>query len=85
MPHKDPEKRREYQRNYKRRQRVEGELSSPQKPVRKCYVCPEFPNMQAGGMKFRNGFLLTDDPMTQARIEALEGYGQYIFSWRAGP
>jgi hypothetical protein len=41
--------------------------------------------MQAGGMKFRNGFLLTDDPMTQARIEALEGYGQYIFSWRAEP
>jgi hypothetical protein len=32
MPYKDPEKRRTYQRDYKRRQRARERLSNPVKP-----------------------------------------------------
>jgi hypothetical protein len=37
------------------------------------------------GVWFHNGFLVTNDLELQARIEAHEGYGKYIFSWRVAP
>ena len=78
MPYKDPNKRAEYQRNYK----AKNKPGSP----RKCYICPEFPSLCVkSGVWFHNGFLVTNDLELQARIEAHEGYGKYIFSWRVAP
>jgi hypothetical protein len=83
MPYKDPEKRREYHREYKRRQR-EG-LSTPGKPGRKCYVCPDIPDLVLMLRAFKNGFYITDDPEAQALIEGHEYYGKHVFSFQMEP
>ena len=83
MPYKDQEKRREYHRHYKRRQRAG--LSTPAAPVTKCYLCLYFPDLVLGGCGFKTGFYITGDPAAQAIIESHEYYGKHIFSWQAEP
>jgi hypothetical protein len=84
MPYKDPERRREYHRQYKRRQR-EG-LSNPGKTLIKCYLCLDFPDVVlGGGLAFKNGFYLTNNPEYQAIIERHEYYGRHIWSWWVEP
>ena len=84
MPYKDPEKRREYQREYKRRQRAG--LSNPGEPVTKCYFSLDDPELNLGhGVEFGERYYFTADPEEQDFIESHEGYGEYILSWEVEP
>jgi hypothetical protein len=84
MPYKDPDKRREYHRQYKQRQRTG--LSTPVNPVTKCYFCLDDPELKIGdGVEFYERYLFTNDPEVQDLIEDHKGYGEYIVSWRVEP
>jgi len=86
LPYKDPEERRSYDREYKRRLRGQKGLTNlGQTPVRKAYLCLKFPDLPLPGMSFRDGWLITDNPEEQARIEQSSWYGSVIFSWRLEP
>jgi hypothetical protein len=87
VPYKDLEKRRVYQREYKRRLRAQQGLTSRgQTQVRKAYICLKFPQLRLlPGIVFLNGWLVTDDLEVQARIEQDPDYGRHIFSWRLEP
>jgi len=87
LPYKDPEERRRYDREYKRRLRAQQGLTSRgQTPVRKAYICPKFPQLRLlPGMAFQDGWLISDNPEEQDRIEQHPEYGRHIFSWRLEP
>ena len=92
MPYKDPEKRRTYQREYKRRQRGNCQTLSnprltPSKTVkRKVYICQKLPSYRLNGLiQFKNGLFVTDQPEEQKRIESDLLYGEEIFSWSVDP
>jgi hypothetical protein len=68
VPYADPEKRRQYQRQYKYNMRKKQEKSSPLR-LFKVYLCLKFPNMTVGGSNFFNGFLITDNPSLQFAVE----------------
>ena len=86
MPYKDLEKRRVYQREYKRRLRARQRLARrSQTPVRKAYICLRFPEPRLPGMAFQDGWLVTDDLEVQASIEQHLEYGRHIFGWRVEP
>ncbi len=86
MPFKDLDKRRTYQREYKRWQRARERLSNLcQTPVRKAYLCPRVPYLRLPGIAFQNGFFVTDRPEEQKRIEEDTSYGTHIFSWVLEP
>ena len=40
-----------------------------QTPVRKAYICPKFPHLRVRGIVFDDGWVVTDKPEEQARIE----------------
>jgi hypothetical protein len=83
MPHKDPEKRRRYQREYKRRQRARERLYSLGQPRGvKAYICWRVPSYRLPGITFKNCLFVTADPQEQARIEADALYGLDIFGWK---
>lgn len=83
MPFKNREVRRRYERERRRRLK---ELANPDKPVRKCYISLGHADIYvARGAYFRNGLLVTTDPLVQIRVEAMEEYGRSIFSWRVEP
>jgi hypothetical protein len=83
MPFKDPEKRREYHRQYKRRQR-EG-LSNPGETVTKCYLCPDIPDLVLQLRAFKNGFYISANREDQAIIEGHQYYGWHIFAFQVEP
>jgi len=86
VPYKDPETRRRYDREYKRRLRAQQGLIKPgQTPGRKAYICLKFPHLRLSGLVFRDGWFVTDNPEQQARIEQDQAYGKQIFSWRVEP
>lgn len=87
VPYKDLEQRRRYDRDYKRRLRAQQGLTSRgQTPVRKAYICLQFPQLRLlPGIVFLNGWLVTDQPEVQASIEQDPEYGKHIFSWRLEP
>jgi hypothetical protein len=76
MPYKDPDKRRTYQREYKRRQRSSEKISnlrrqtlsiqaktwltSSQTLKRKAYICPKIPHYRLPGIAFKNGIFIAD-------------------------
>ena len=83
MPYKDPDKRRQYQREYKRAQRARDRLYSPgQSGGVKAYVCWKIPNYRLPGIVFKNCLFVTSDPEEQACIEADELYSIDIFELR---
>lgn len=82
MPYKDPARRREYHRNYKRKLRG---LTTPGQP--KCYISESYISIQAAGgiiVEF-NGLYITSNPRKQAAIEASSRYGTDIFSYPMEP
>lgn len=101
MPYRDPEKRRIYQREYKRYQRAKGKMSNPvcqtmsnplkavqtlsQSANMKAYLCPKIPNLRLPGIVFKNGFFVTDRPEEQAIIESDQLYGEEVFSLLVDP
>ena len=53
LPYKDPEERRRYDREYKRRLRAQQGLTQPsQTRVRKAYICLKFPQLRLPGIVF---------------------------------
>jgi hypothetical protein len=68
MPYKDPERRREFQREYKRKWRKAQEKINPLCGF-KIYICPRFPYLRVGRDQFRESFLITDSPETQGEVE----------------
>lgn len=85
MPYKDPEARRIYERDYKRRRRMEKTAATPNEPRRKAYICPAFPHFRLPGIVFKNGFFVTADETVQAVIERHPAYGIQVFSWVLEP
>jgi hypothetical protein len=86
VPYKDPETRRRYDREYKRRLRAQKRLTHPgQTGVRKAYICLKFPHLRLPGIAFRDGWFITDKRDEQAKIEQHPSYGREIFSWRLEP
>jgi hypothetical protein len=83
LPYKDLEKRRRYDREYKRRLRGQkGLTNSGQTRVRKAYICLKVPHLRLPGIAFRDGWFITDNPDEQKNIEQGPFYGRDIFSWR---
>jgi hypothetical protein len=79
MPYADPEKRRQFQRQYKRRWRARQARIHPLLGF-KIYLCLRFPGLHIpGATSFINGFLITDDPEVQAKVEAHELFAKAIF------
>jgi hypothetical protein len=86
VPYKDPEKRRRYDREYKRRMRAQQGLTNRgQTRGRKAYICLRVPHLRLPGIAFQDGWFVTDKPEEQARIEQNPSYGREIFSWRLEP
>jgi len=79
MPYADVEKRRRFQRRYKKawRHRQVAKLN----PLRafKVYVCPRFPFLRVGRAQFDAGFLITDRFEVQAEVEQHREFGKFIF------
>ena len=77
MPCKDLEQKRWYDREYKRRLRVQQGLTHPgQIRVRKAYICLQIPHLRLPGMVFRDGWLISDNPEEHAIIEQHPSYGR---------
>ena len=78
MPYADPEKRRQFQREYKRKWRKAQERINPLRGFR-VYVCPRFPFFRLARVCFDNGFLITSDVAVQSQVEAHHEFGRFIF------
>lgn len=78
MPYKDVGRRRQFQREYKRKWRKAQEKINPLRAF-KIYLCLRVPDLRMPGASFRDAFLITDDPETQARVERHLGFGTFIF------
>ncbi len=79
MPYADPERRRLFQRQYKRKIRIALGKNSPLKEFR-IYLCQRYPNMHIpGGGCFHEGFLITDDPEVQTEVQRHDLFGKDIF------
>ena len=81
MPYKDPEKRRRFHKEYKRRWRRAQEIIDPLRGVR-IYLCVRFPTLHIpGATSSFNSFLITGDPQIQAQVEEHPEYAVTIFPW----
>jgi hypothetical protein len=78
MPYADPERRQQYQREYKRRWRKAQEKINPLRGF-KIYVCPRFPDLRIARVRFDNGFLISNDLEVQAQVEGHREFGKLIF------
>jgi hypothetical protein len=86
LPYNDPETKRAYDREYKKRLRARAGLSQPRLTQgRKAYICFHYPGLRIEHLTFQNGWLITNDPEEQALIEADPDYGKLIFSWWLEP
>lgn len=78
MPYADPEKRRQFQREYKRKWRkAQGKINLLR--AFKIYLCVRIPDLRMPGASFRDSFLITSDPEVQARVERHREFGRSIF------
>jgi hypothetical protein len=78
MPYADPERRRQFHREYKRRWRKARAKIHPLLGF-KIYICPRFPHLWVGRDQFRDSFLITDNREVQAQVEAHREFGKAIF------
>ena len=78
MPYADPEKRRDFQRRYKKKWRAKQAKIHPLLGF-KIYICPRFPYLRVGREQFRDGFLITDDRAVQAEVERHQEFGRFVF------
>jgi hypothetical protein len=78
MPYADPEKRRQFQKAYKRRWREKQAKINPLRAF-KIYLCVRIPNLRMPGASFRDSFLITADPKVQGRVERHREFGRSIF------
>jgi len=78
MPYANVEKRRQFQREYKRKWRKAQTKIHPLQGF-KIYICPRFPFFRLGREQFNGGFLITDSAEVQAQVEAHHEFGKFIF------
>ena len=78
MPYADPEKRREFQRRYKRASRARANSLK----WFRVYVCPRYPDICICGCNFIGGFLVTDSAEVQAAVERSPDFFRFIFPLR---
>ena len=78
MPYADPERRRKFHREYKRRTRKAQTKNHPLQGF-KIYVCVRFPFLWMTLEQFNGGFLITNNPETQAEVEAHREFAKLIF------
>jgi hypothetical protein len=80
MPYKDPVRRREYDRRYKKQRRQAASRSAPTRGEPRAYLCHRHPNFRLpGGMSFHEGILVSNDPKIQDAVEQSPEFGQVIF------
>jgi len=79
MPYADVEKRRRFQRRYKKAwRRRQAAKINPLKAF-KIYISPRFPHLWVGRIQFYSGFLVTDDINVQIEIEQHPEFARHIF------
>ncbi len=79
MPYADVERRRKFQREYKRKWRARQGKINPLLGF-KIYVCPRFPRLPVGlGHFFDGGFLITNREDVQRIVEAHPEFARHIF------
>jgi hypothetical protein len=76
MPYADPEKRRRYNTLYKQRWRKERAKNLPGVRI---FVCPRFPSLAFGQVKFQSGFLITNDKEVVDEVLGHADYMTWIF------
>ncbi len=78
MPYKNLERRRQFQREYKKQWRQKQQAQSTGQF--KAYICPHNPFLRVGpGLSFENGFLVTNQRDAQTLIEGHSAFGRHIF------
>jgi hypothetical protein len=77
VPYKDPEKRRQFQKEYKRKWRAAQAKNHPFKGV-KVYLCARFPSLNVGLASFDGGFLITGRRDVQLQVERHPEFGRFI-------
>lgn len=78
MPYKDPEKRRTFHREYKRKWRQVHTKNQPLKGV-KIFICARFPDLNLGLASFVGGFLITSRDDVVERILRDPDFMRFIF------
>ncbi len=78
MPYANVERRRQFQREYKRKWRARRTKIHPLLGFQ-IYLCTRFPNLHVGGTSFHNGFLITNDATVQADVEKHDLFWKDIF------
>jgi hypothetical protein len=78
VPYKDPERRRQFQKEYKRQQRRKAQEAVNPLLGFKIYVCPRFPFLWVGREQFVNGLLVTNNPQTQAEVAVHSYFAKHI-------
>jgi len=78
MPYADPEKRRDFQRRYKKKWRAKQTKIHPLQGF-KIYICPRFPYLWVGQSQFNGGFLITDSAKVQAEVERHHSFAKFVF------
>jgi hypothetical protein len=78
MPYANVEKRRQFQREYKRKWREAQTKIHPLQGF-KIYICPRFPFLWVGRVQFNSGFLITNSAEVQAQVVAHREFGKFIF------
>jgi hypothetical protein len=79
MPYADVEKRRRFQRAYKRKWRAKQAKIHPLRAVR-LYFCQRFPGLHVSGAgTFCKSFLITHSEEEQRAVETHDLFGEHIF------
>jgi hypothetical protein len=78
MPFKDPEKRRQFQREYKRKWRKAQEKIHPLEGFR-IFICPRFPGLNIGLSSFEGGFIISNRNDVIEQVLRHPEYGRFIF------
>lgn len=76
MPFKDPEKRRQYNTEYKQRWR---KAQTRIQPAVRIFICPRFPSLRVGRASFDGGFLITSQKDVIELVLRDPEYMKYIF------
>jgi len=76
MPYKDPEKRRQYNTQYKQRWRKKKAKNQPGVRI---FICPRFPGLRVGLAFFDNGFLITSRNDVIEQVLRHHEYMRFIF------
>ena len=78
MPYADPEKRKQYNTQYKQRWRKAKRGNQPLKEVR-IFICTKWPSLNLGLAYFEGGFLATSSNDVIEKVLQDPAYMRFIF------